>query len=350
MRVKRRSKIVVLALAIVALAFLHGPPGLAQTPFYEGKTVRILVGFTPGGSYDLWARLIATHMGKYIAGNPTFVVQNMTGGGSIVAANYVHNVAKPDGLTFAVVSPSLYTEQLYGRKEVQYDWFKLSYLGSPERTARIFYIRSDTPYKTVEDLRAAVEPAKCGVTGVGTASYYWPKLLGEIIGFKLNLVSGYQGSTDVNLAIERGEMQCWGGTLQAFFGSEPGRTWAKTGFVRVLAQGGPKRDPRLADVPTIWEILDKHNKSPTMRGLTRVLLAPDDMGRPFFGPPRIPVERIKMLRAAFTKVLSDPDVLVDARKKGLEPAPVSGDELESLVKELTQPAEVIQRMKAFLQN
>jgi tripartite-type tricarboxylate transporter receptor subunit TctC len=330
---------------LVSLSSAH-----AQTPFYEGKTVRILVGFTPGGSYDLWARLIATHMGKYIPGNPTFVVQNMTGGGSMVAANYVHNVAKPDGLTFAVVTPGLYTEQLYGRKEVQYDWFKLSYVGSPERTARIFYIRSDIPYKTLEDLRAAVEPAKCGVTGVGTASYYWPKLLGEIVAFKLNLVSGYQGSSDVNLAIERGEMHCWGGTLQAFFGSEPGRTWAKTGFVRVLAQGGPKRDPRLADVPTIWELLDKYNKSPAMRGLTRVLLAPDDMGRPFFGPPRIPAARIKILRAAFTKVLSDPDVLVDARKKGLEPAPVSGDELENLVKELAQPAEVIERMKAFLQN
>ena len=173
---------IVFTVTAVVFAILFTSPGQAQTPFYEGKTVRILVGFTPGGSYDLWARLIATHMGKYITGNPTFVVQNMTGGGSIVAANYVHNVAKPDGLTFAVVSPSLYTEQLFGRKEVQYDWFKLSYVGSPERTARIFYIRSDTPYKTVEDLRAAVEPAKCGVTGVGTASYYWPKLLGEIIG------------------------------------------------------------------------------------------------------------------------------------------------------------------------
>lgn len=253
-------------------------------------------------------------------------------------------------MTFATVTPGLYTEQILGRKEAQYDWFKLSYLGSPERTARIFYLRADTPYKSFEDLRAAPEPAKCGVTGLGTASYFWPKLLGEIAGFKLNLVTGYQGSSDVNLAIERGEMQCWGGTLQATFGSEPGRTWMKNGFVRVLAQGGPKRDPRLVDVPTIWEILDKYNKNQTMIGLTRVLLAPDDMGRPFFGPPRVPAERMKILRAAFTKVLSDPEVLADARKKGLDPAPVSGKELDSLVKDLVQPAEVIQRMKTFVQN
>jgi len=268
----------------------------------------------------------------------------------MVAANYVHNVAKPDGLTFAVVTPALYTEQLSGRKEVQYNWFKFSYVGSPERTTRIFYIRSDTPYKTVEDLRAAVEPPKCGATGVGTASYYWPRLLGETFGFKLTLVAGYQGSSDVNLAIERGEMHCWGGTVQAFFGSEPGRTWAKTGFVRVLAQGGAQRDSRLPDVPTIWDLLDKHNKSQAVKGLTRVLLAPDDLGRPFFGPPRIPADRIRILRAAFTKVMSDPDVMVDARKKGLEPSPVSGDELEDLVKDLVQPPEVIQRVKTFLQN
>jgi tripartite-type tricarboxylate transporter receptor subunit TctC len=338
------------ALAFLVAAFLYGVPGQAQTPYDRGNTARIIVGFSPGGSYDLWARLIAAHMGKHLPGNPTFVVQNMTGGGSMVAANYIHNVAKPDGLTFGVVTPGLYTEQLSGRKEVQYDWFKFSYVGSPERTSRIFYIRSDASFKTIEDLRAASEAPKCGATGVGTASYYWPKLLAEMFGFKLSLVAGYQGSTDVNLAIERGEMHCWGGTVQAFFGSEPGRTWAKTGFVRVLVQGGTKRDPRLADVPTIWELIQKHNASQSMRGLTRVLLAPDDLGRPFFGPPGIPADRMKALRDAFSKVMSDPDVLVDARKKGLEPAAVGGDELEALVKELVQPPEVIQRMKTFLQN
>src|SRR6266508_3680516 len=221
----------------------------AQTPFYEGKTVRIIVGFSPGGTYDEWGRLIAAHMGKYVAGNPTFVVQNMTGGGSMIADNYVYNVAKPDGLTFGLVTPALYIEQLMGRKEVQFDWPKYSYVGSPERTERIFYIRADSGYKTIEDLRKAAEPPKCGATGVGTASYYWPKLLADTFGFKLNIVSGYPGAADVNLAIEKGEMHCWGGTVQAFFGSEPGRTWAKTGFVRVLTQGGQRRHPQLPDVP-----------------------------------------------------------------------------------------------------
>lgn len=322
----------------------------AQSSFYEGKTARIIVGFSPGGTYDLWARLMAQPLSRYIPGNPGFVVQNMTGGGSMVAANHVYNVAKPDGLTFGLVTPALYIEQIMGRKEAQHDWLKFSYVGSPERTARIFYIRADLGYKTIEDLRKAAEPPKCGATGAGTASYYWPKLLADAFGFKLNIVPGYQGAADVNLAIEKGEMHCWGGTVQAFFGSEPGRTWAKTGFVRVLAQGGHKRDPRLPDVPTVFELMARHNTNETTRGLTKALLAPDDLGRPLFGPPGIPADRVKVLRNAFMKIMNDPDVLAEARSKGMEPGPISGEELESLVKDLAVSPEVIQRMKTYLQN
>jgi len=322
----------------------------AQTPYYEGKTVRIIVGFTPGGAYDVWARLMAHHWSKYIPGSPAFVVQNMTGGGSMVAANYVYNVAKPDGLTLGFVSPTIYIEQLTGRKEVQHDWLKFSHIGSPERTDRIFFIRADSGYKMIEDLRKAAEPPKCGATGVGTASYYWPKFLADTFGFKLNVVPGYPGAADVHLAIEKGEMHCWGGTVQNYFGTEPSRTWAKTGFVRVLAQGGQRRHPQLPDVPTVWELMDKYKTVEATRGLARVLLAPDDLGRSLFGPPGVPADRIKVLREGFMKMMNDPDVVAEARKKRFEPNPISGDEIERLLKELVQPTEVIQRMKTFLQH
>lgn len=338
---------------IFGLLLLVAPSSdlLAQPSFFEGKSGRVLVGFTPGGSYDLWARLIAQHMSKHIPGNPSFVVQNMTGGGSMVAANYIYNVAKPDGLTFGVVTPGLYIEQLSGRKEVQYDWGKFSWIGSPERTDRIFYIRADTPYKILEDLRKAAEPPKCGATGVGTASYYWPRLLAETFGFKVNIVAGYPGSSDVNLAIEKGEVHCWGGTVQAFFGSEPGRTWAKTGYVRVLTQGGQKRHPQLADVPTVWNLMDKHGASESTRRVAKVLLSPDDLGRPFFGPPGVPADRVKILRDAFAKILNDPDVAVEAQKKGLDPSLVTGGEIESMIKELVGlPPEVTQRMKRLVEQ
>jgi tripartite-type tricarboxylate transporter receptor subunit TctC len=333
---------------LLALAFASSLE--AQTSFYEGKTIRIIVGFSPGAAYDVWARLMAHHWSKYIIGSPTFVVQNMTGGGSMVAANHVYNVAKPDGLTLGFVSPGIYIEQLAGRKEVQHDWLKFSHIGSPESTARIFFIRADTGYKAIEDIRNAAEPPKCGATGVGTASYYWPKLLAEAFGLKLNIVAGYPGAADVHLAIEKGEMHCWGGTVQNYFGTEPSRSWDKTGFVRVLAQGGKKRHPQLPNVPTIWDLMDKHKTDEATRGLAKLLLAPDDLGRSLFGPPGIPADRLKVLREGFMKMMKDPDVVAEARKKRFEPNPISGDEIEGLVKELVQPPEVIHRMKTFLQN
>jgi tripartite-type tricarboxylate transporter receptor subunit TctC len=293
---------------------------------------------------------MAHHWSKHIPGNPVFVVQNMPGGGSVVAANHVYNVAKPDGLTLGFVSPTIYIDQLVGRKEIQHDWLKFSHIGSPESTARIFYIRADTGYKTIEDLRRAAEPPKCGATGVGTASYYWPKLLADAFAFRLNVVPGYPGAADVNLAIEKGEMHCWGGTVQNYFGTEPSRTWAKSGFVRVLSQGGQKRHPQLADVPTVWDLMERHKTPEATRGLAKVLLAPDDLGRSLFGPPGVPADRVKVLREGFVKMMKDPDLVGEAQKKRLEPSPISGTEIESLIKELVQPPEIIERMKTFLQN
>jgi tripartite-type tricarboxylate transporter receptor subunit TctC len=322
----------------------------AQTPFYEGKSVRIVVGFSAGAAYDVWARLMAQHWSKFIPGNPSFVVQNMTGGGSLIAANHVYNVAKPDGLTLGFVAPGLYMEQLAGRKEAQHDWLKFSHIGSPESTARIFFIRAETGYKTIEDLRKAAEPPKCGATGVGTASYFWPKLLAETVGFKLTMVPGYQGAADAHLAIEKGEMHCWGGTLQNYFGTEPSRTWAKTGFSRVLSQSGQKRDPRLSDVPTIWELMDKHKTVEATRAVVKLMLAPEDIGRSLFAPPGVPPDRVKVLRDGFMKMMKDPDVVAEAQKRRFEPNPLSGEEIEGLIKGLVQSPEVIERMKTFLQN
>lgn len=323
----------------------------AQTPFYQSKTVTIRVGFSAGGAFDVWARIIAQHLGKHVPGNPTFVVQNMTGGGSMIAANYVYSVAKPDGLTLGIVSPGIYIQQLSGHQEVRFEWFKYSWIGSPEKTDRIFYIRADTPYKRLEDLRNAVEPPKCGATGIGTAAYYFPRFLQEAFGLKLTMVPGYQGAADANLAIEKGEVQCWCGSVQAYFGSEPGRTWAKTGFVRVLTQGGQKRHPNLTDAPTVWELLDKHKASDIYRRVAKILVLPDEMGRPFFGPPGMPPDRLKTLRAGFVKMMGDPDMIAEAKKKGLEPSLMTGEEVEALGREIgTVPPEVLERMKPLLEK
>jgi tripartite-type tricarboxylate transporter receptor subunit TctC len=338
-------------LLVLLLSLITVSPLSAQTPFYQGKTVQIRVGFAAGGAFDVWARVIANHLGRFVPGNPTFVVQNMTGGGSMIAANYIYGVAKPDGLTLGVVSPAMYIEQVTGKKEVQYDWFKFSFIGSPEKTDRIFYMRADLGIKTLEDMRTVAEAPRCGSTGIGSAAYYFPRLLQDTFGLKLMIVPGYPGAADVNLAIEKGEVHCFSGTVQAYFGSEPLRSWSKSGFARVLVQGGAKRDPRMANVPTLWELMDKHKTTEIYRRLAKILLIPDEMGRPLFGPPGMPADRLKALRDGFNKMMGDPELIAEAKKKGLDAAPLSGEELEALIKEAGVPsADIIQRLKPLMEN
>ena len=166
---------------------------------------------------------------------------------------------------------------------------------------------------------------------------------------KFDLVTGYPGASEIDLAIEKGEVQCRGGTTSAFFGREPGRTWAKTGFVRILVIGGSKRDSRAADVPTIYEMMDKYKTPDSGKRLTTVLLSPGSFGRPIVGSPGIPADRVKMLREGFLKAMRDPELLAEAEKRGWEPDPVSGEKLQTLAREVvTQPPEVIARMNAVL--
>src|SRR5437870_13606474 len=156
----------------------------AQAPYYQGKTIRIVTGFPAGDVNDSWPRLIGQYMTKYIPGNPTFIVQNMAGAGSMIAANHVYGVAKPDGLTLGWIAPALYFDQLVGRKEAQYDWAKFSWIGSPVESDHHIYMRTDSPYKTIEDIRRATEPPKCGSGGASGTGYYLPKLFEETLGLK----------------------------------------------------------------------------------------------------------------------------------------------------------------------
>ncbi|MDP2604510.1 MAG: tripartite tricarboxylate transporter substrate-binding protein [Deltaproteobacteria bacterium] len=331
------------------LVFLVSAPNLqAEGTFYGDKTVTIVAGFGPGSLFDIWARFIAQYMGKHIPGNPSFIVQNMTGAGSLVAANYVYGIAKPDGLTLGVIQPVLYFDQLIGRKEVKFDWAKFTWIGSYTRTASILYVRADVPQKTIEDVRKASEPPKCGAAGTASIGYYLPNLFNETLGTKFNIVAGYP-SGQQDLAMERGEIQCRALTVTAFFGREPYFRWRKEGFVRVLLQTGRKRDPRLPDVPTIYELMDQYKTPEGDRRLVSVLVASGDVGYPIVAAPGIQADRVKTLREAFMKTMSDPEFLAEAKKKRLEVDPTSGEELEAMAKEvITQPPEVIERMKKLL--
>ena len=335
-------------LFLIVSLFLGDRVEAQGEPFYKGKTLRVIVGFSPGGAYDIWARMIAKHLGRYIPGNPILTVQNMPGAGSITAANYLTSIAKPDGLTIGLIASALYFDQMIGRTEVNFSWGKFTWIGTPERTSEMLYMRSDAPFKTIDDLRQASEAPKCGSSGIGS-NYYFPKLLEDAVGAKFNVVVGYQGAADIDLAVERGEMHCRAGTLSSFFGREPGRTWMKTGFVRILVQGGKKRDSRSPDTPTIYELMEKYKTPDTIKRLAVVLLSPGDFGRPIVGPPAMSADRTKVLRDAFAKTMSDPELWTEVKKRELEANGLPAEELQALAKEvITQPPEVIERMKKLI--
>jgi tripartite-type tricarboxylate transporter receptor subunit TctC len=338
-------------LGVALLLFTWGVDLHAQTSFHQGKTIRVIVGSSPGGGYDLWARFMARYLGKYIPGNPETIVQNMPGGGGMVAANYVYAVAHPDGLTLGAFNPGLYFDQLVGRPEVKFDWSKFTWIGSPEQNDVLHYIRADTPYKTIEDLRNAKEPARCGSTGTGTTGHYIPRLLDETLGIKTTIVSGYQGGSEIDLAVERNEVVCWSPLVATYFGREPYKRWHKSGFVRVVVQTGAKRDARLKDVPTLSELMQQYKTPDSGKRLAKVVLTAATLGRPISAPPRLPPERAKILREAYAKAIKDPELLAEAEKRGWDVNPLSGQELQALAKDVvTQPPEVIERMKWVMGN
>jgi tripartite-type tricarboxylate transporter receptor subunit TctC len=300
---------------------------------------------------DDWGRFLAQHLGRNIPGNPDFVVQNMAGAGGVIAANYVYNVAKPDGLTLGFINPAIYIDQLLGSKEVKFDWRKFSWIGSPERIDQVLFIRSDVPYKTLEDMRKASEPPRCAALARAGLGYFLPRLLDEGLGVKLHMVLGYGGGGEMNLAIEKGEVHCRAGTVSAYVGREPTRTWIKTGFVRALVQSGTKRYSKLPEVPTLYELMETHKTPDAVKRLAKVMLSSGDLGRPIISSPGTPPDRVKMLREAFTKTMKDPALIADATKRKWDFEPLNGDGLEALAKEVVaQPREVVEKMKALLAN
>jgi tripartite-type tricarboxylate transporter receptor subunit TctC len=339
-------------IALVLFTLLVRSPALhAQAPSYEGKTIRIVVGFTPGGFYDRWARLLSRYWGKHIPGNPEIIVQNMPGAGSVVATNYVYSVAKPDGLTMGMPSNTIYMDQLVGRKEVQFDVRKLNWIGTQDKRHMVLYMRTDAPYQSLGDVIKAKEPPKCGSTGTVSSDYLLARILEETMGAKFNTVLGYPGGSEIDVAVERGEVICRGMSIDPYFGREPFISWRKKGFVRLLLQSGRQRDERAPDVPTIYQLMDQYKTPDIGRRVAQVILAGAEFGSPLFVPPATPSERVKILRAAHAKSMNDPELLAEAKKGRLEMGPSTGEELEALTREIMdQPSEVIERVKKIMGN
>jgi tripartite-type tricarboxylate transporter receptor subunit TctC len=271
------------------------------------------------------------------------------GAAGLIGTNQIYNVAKPDGLTFGATYPALYFEQLVKRPEVKFDWNKFIWIGSTINSNSLMYMRADAPYKTIEDVRTASTPPKCGATGVTSSAYYMPKLLEEAMGTKFDVVAGYVAGQDIDLAVERGEVQCRAFTINAFFAREPFITWRKKNFVNVLYQTGSKRDERLKNVPLFEELMNKYKTNEDTRRLAKVVLASDQFGRPLVFPPGVPADRVKIIRDAFNKTINDPALRAEAKRRNLDIDPATGEELDALAKEvMTATPEIVERVKKLI--
>ncbi len=312
------------------LALFAAPGQLHAAPYYEGKVLNIIVGYAPGGGYDRMARIMAKHLPRYIPGKPTVLVQNMPGARSMITANYLYNVAKPDGLAIGTFNRYLTHSQLLKMDGVRFDLTKYAWIGSEAVEAAVFTIRSDMPYKTVEDLRKAKEPIFIGNTGeIDTGSQFVP-LLRDLLGPNVRFVT-YPQTADIILAIERKEVSGYGFTYTT------AKQYIDRGLIRALVRG-PISAPGIENLPVNMDLAsDKRLKT-----IIKVLAAPDQIGRPYVAPPKTPSAIMEVLREAFRKVAADPAVREEANKMKMDlqytPAP---EALKLIGDMLNQPADIV---------
>ncbi len=330
-------------LSAVAAVFAVGAAAAqAPGPTLAGKTVTMIIGFGPGGGYDLWARTIARHLGKHLPGNPTVAPENMQGAGSYRAANFIYNVAPKDGTAIALISRDAALGPLTEAPGAQFDATKLSWLGTPATETNICIANSTSPVKTVQDLKT--KELVVGDTGIGTGTHSYPKALNDILGFKFRIVGGYPSSADVFLAMERNELQGICESYDSVMVRRP--DWIAKGIISVLFQGGTKPNPELKDVPFVVDLAQK----PEDKQAIEFLYAGQGIGRPFIAPPGLPPETLKMLRDGFDATMKDPDFIAEVELRKLTMAPETGDRLEALVKKTyATPKPIIDRIGKLIQ-
>jgi tripartite-type tricarboxylate transporter receptor subunit TctC len=314
-------------------------PGLSYgANYYDGKTITIVVGYKPGGGYDRYARLLAKYLTTYIPGHPVVVIQNMPGGGSIISANHIYSVAKPDGLTIGTFNNALSTAQLIKVRGVKFDLTKFAWIGSAASDAVILSIRSDLPYKTVDDMRKAKEIV-VGTTGPGSSTHDFPSILKEFAGFNnIKLVPGYSSSSDIMLAVERKEVDARAGSYDSI------KPFIDRGLVRVVIRNRTSA-PGIEKIP-----VDEDLTTSTMgKAIMKVNGVPTKIYRPFVAPPGTPENVIKILRTAFADALKDKGLLAEAKKAKLTVDFTPADECVKVVREvLNQPPELAKEMAKYI--
>jgi tripartite-type tricarboxylate transporter receptor subunit TctC len=316
------TRLCALALAILGIAGCC-VPGAAQTAndFYKGKQLSVMIGYGVGGSDDLWARIIARHIGDHIPGHPTVVPVNAPGAGSLLLANQITNTQPKDGTVIGLINRGIPFEPLLGGSSVRFDPLKLNFVGSPDRDTAVCAANKNAAVKTVQDLYT--QELIVGATGSGADTEVYPSFLKNLLDMKFKIISGYPGSREINLAIERGEVQ----GICVSYDTIARENIFKNGTVHVLFQAALKPDPRLDGIPFAADLA----KTDQQRQALALFLARTNVGRPFIAPPGVPQERLAILRTAFAQTMQDPGLVQEAESSGLHPLYISPDELQKFV-------------------
>lgn len=337
-----KKNIFVMAISVLAAALAAS--AYAAAPYYEGKTVRLIVAFAPGGGFDTYSRALGRHLGKHIPGNPTVVVDNMTGAGGIVHANYMFKQAKPDGLTIGNNIGGLFMQQIMGAKGIEFDGRKFEYIGAPAVDHPVCVLTKASGVATMEKWLALKEPLKLGGVGPGGTASDVARVLQAALNLPLKVVEPYKGTADIKLAAESGELAggCWAWeSMKTMW-----RAGLDKGDVSVVVLAMPKKLPELPNVPLAQDF------AKTNEGKQLLKYGVHDTAtitRPYFLPPATPKDRVQMLRKAFAETLKDADFLAEAKKANLDIEPVGGEEIETIVNDLfkLEPAWVA-KLKAVL--
>jgi tripartite-type tricarboxylate transporter receptor subunit TctC len=313
----------------------------AVEDFYRGRTVDLVIGYSPGGTYDLYARLVGRFLGDFIPGKPKIVARNMPGGGSRTAVGWVYNVGPKDGTVIATADQSLSIEQAMGDKGLTVDVNKFSYIGNPEADNNTTAAWAASGIRTIDDAKTRDVPT--GATGGSTSSQY-PKAMNALLGTRFKLIMGYPGGNDINLALERGEVMVRGSNSWSAWKATRAQ-WLKDKKLNILVQIGLTKAPDLPDVPLLMDLA----KNDADRQVLKLLSAPTTIGRPLFVAPGVPAERVKALRDAFDRMVKDKAFLDAAAAEKFEINPVSGEEMQKIVAEIaSSPKAVADRLAQII--
>lgn len=328
-----------LASAALLCAALVAAPVASAAELYEGKRVALVIGFKPGGTADADGRLIARHLSNHIPGKPTFVVRNMPGAGGIKAINLAYNVAKADGLAIYQLASGHYIQQLTGSKAVQFDISKMPILGAWTRSQYALVVRTDK-FKSIEDMRKSKATINVATSGIGTGTYLYTIVWQKALGLKFHLITGYD-SAEQDLALERGEVDARTNSARSAIKGHP--DWFEKKLVNILAVGGPDRDPLAPNVPTVKEL------NPNPGAFFETVNEGLSVARPYALSPGTPEANLRVLRAAWQKMLEDKAFLAEVEQRKWDFVPTSYDRLENFYKKVIKetPPDVVSELKAI---